>query len=276
MKQTLFFLLILAGCSGLERSEKEKIKKANLSYQPIFRLHDEAILGPNEAIQLQRDKYPWEKQIAGRFYEITKEFFRCKGSASHPEMSIPSESSQFVLIKDCGGIDKHSLPVKNQKEFIYPVLIELLNFIQKQLQAKVVITCGHRCPAHNTYSDPSTKAKISKHQIGAEVDFYVEGYEHKPHEIVQLVKQFYQENPRYSGLKEFQIFSLVSDSQDPNRKSAFQNKEILVRLVKKNEGRDFDNRHPYPYLTIEVKYDIEEQRRVDYSWKEAHQGFMQN
>ena len=35
----------------------------------------------------------------------------------------------------------------------------------------------------------------------------------------------------------------------------WQNKEILIKLYQKDEGRDLDNRHPHPYISIQVRYD---------------------
>ena len=269
MKRLGFVVILLASCSSMERSEKDKIKKSNMTYQPLVRQKHEKSLPQGEMIPIEREKYPWEKQLSGRYSPITKEHFRCKGNPLNPQIQVASETDAVRVLRDCGGIDKHSLPVKGDKEFIYPVLIEILNEIQKKTSAKVVITCGHRCAEHNSYSDQSPTGKFSKHMIGAEVDFYVEGYENKPQEILQVVRQFYLENPRYQGLKEFQIFNKATANK-------IENKEIAVTINPKNEKRDYDNRHPYPYLTLDLKYDFDSKKKVEYTWKEAHSNIMQN
>ena len=268
-KSGLFLFLLAVGCSGLEKSEKEKIKKANLVYQPILRNSNEKTIEDLDRQFVVREKYPWEKELVGRLSPITKEYFRCKGNSLNPPLQLAFENEATRLVRDCGGIDKHSLPVRDQKEFIYPILIELLNEVQKKLLAKVVITCGHRCPEHNRYADQTKAGLVSKHQIGAEVDFYVEGYENKPAEVLQVIRQFYLENPRYQGQKDFQVFNTSS-------KTRIENKEICVFIHDKNELRDFDNRHPYPYITIELKYDTELKKKVEYTWKEANMKLMQN
>jgi hypothetical protein len=51
------------------------------------------------------------------------------------------------------------------------------------------------------------------------------------------------------------------------------NKEILIKLYLKNEGRDFDNRHPYPYVSIQVRFDRELNEKVVCSWQKAFNGY---
>ncbi len=269
MRRSIAVFLIFSACSGLEKSEKEKLKKANMTYQPIIREHHEKTIEELDFNPISREKYPWEKELVGRFSPITKEYFRCKGNALNPQIQVAFENEATRVVRDCSGIEKHSLPIRDKKEFIYPILIELLNEVQKKLSAKVVITCGHRCPEHNLYSDQTAQGRLSKHQIGAEVDFYVEGYENKPSDVIQIIRQFYLDNPRYQGLREFQMFSQT-------QKGKIENKEIAIILNGKNERRDFDNRHPYPYITIELKYDLESKKKVEYTWAEAHTKLMQN
>jgi hypothetical protein len=146
-------------------------------------------------------------------------------------------------------------------------LIDLLNFIQEKTHAKVVITCGHRCPLHNAYADSSNST--SKHMIGAEVDFYVEGMQEQPEEIVSLLQQYYQ-TPEYGH----EYLDFARAYHNPNVSTpACYNKEILIQIYQKDEGRDFDNRHNYPYICIQVRYDREHRERVIYSWPKAHKGF---
>ena len=59
-------------------------------------------------------------------------------------------------------------------------------------------------------------------------------------------------------------------------KTKFENKEILAYINQKDERRDLDNRHPYPYITLEVKYDIDQKKKVEYSWKDANTKMLLN
>ena len=125
----------------------------------------------------------------------------------------------------------------------------------------MIITCGHRCPIHNLYADPSKKARTSKHQVGAEVDFYVEGMEHAPQTVAEILMDYYKQKETDHRYTKFQPTS-----------KGWSNHEVAIRLYHAEEERDLDNQHPYPYLTLEVKYDRENKRRVFYSWHQAHSG----
>lgn len=266
----LLVLLTLAACSGMEKSEQEKIRRQNATGEFVYRHHDEYLYAVDVPKHRIREKYPWEQAFIGSLPKITKEFFRCKGSSlnpAHVNYADPANGVNF----DCGGLDKHSLPIRNNKEFVFPILIELLNYIQTKTGKKVVITCGHRCPQHNIYSDPSAPNQSSKHMIGAEVDFYVQGLEHKPEEIVSLLMQFYKETPGYQGIKDFEVFQRYDKSDISTQ--PWYNKEVFIKLQKKNEGRDWDNRHPYPYLTIQVRQDRDLNQKVAYTWQKAFHEF---
>lgn len=268
MKRWCLSFLFLISCSGLEKSEKEKVKKANMTFHRILRKEDEITIQELDLSPKLREKYPWEKDLIGKLRPITKEYFRCKGNISNPPVQIAFEDDASKVVRDCGGVERHSLPIKDQKEFVYPVLLEILNDIQKKLGSKVIVTCGHRCPEHNRYADPSKAAKTSKHQIGAEVDFYVDGFEYKPALVLNAIKQFYEDHIRYKQVKDFASFTAS--------KTKFENKEIIAYINQKDERRDLDNRHPYPYITLEVKYDIDQKKKVEYSWKEANTKMLLN
>lgn len=247
MKQCLFFFLfilsLLVGCSGLEKSEREKVRARNLTIRPIERQSDEFFFEKTDHPPKKRAPYPWEGRSVGGFPRITKEFFRCQGNLLNPPIQI-LQNGNVIYHLDCGGIEGHSLPLKEGKEFIYPILIDLLNHVQKETGKRVVITCGHRCPTHNLYADPSKQGRTSKHLVGAEVDFYVEGLEHSPQTVIDTLLTFPQ------------------------------NKEAVFTIVHESEGRDYDNNHPYPYITIEVRYDRESHRPVSYNWHQAHNGYI--
>ena len=182
-------------------------------------------------------------------------------------------SEQSESISDCGGRSRHGLPIIHGKEGVYPILIDLLNYIQRKTGRRVVITCGHRCPAHNTYADCSKENRISKHQIGAEVDFYVQGMEERPLEIVGLAMQYFQESPVYANDKEYLDFQRYTGSDTQTAIQPWFNKELLIKVYQKDEGRDQDNRHPHAYICFQVRFDKKSKERVVYSWGQAHKGY---
>lgn len=267
----LFYLsLIFTSCSGLEKGEEQKLRRQNAKAELIYRRHDE-IHYAIPAIQGRvRDHYPWEEGYVGRFPPITKEWFRCRGSGMNPPHTIKKEGQPSLYHIDCSGSERHSLPLRNGEEFIYPILLEILNDLQIKTNQKVVVTCGYRCPQHNTYADASTPNQISKHMIGAEVDFYVQGFETRPEEIIKLIMQFYKEKAHYLGKKEYQNFERYEKKDTDVTTPPWYNKEIFIKLYKKNEGRDIDNRHPYPYISLQVRYDKDLNEKVTYSWQKAN------
>jgi hypothetical protein len=267
MQQTLAFiiLLVLSSCSS-DFQKKGELKQRG---EIITRRHDEfAFTFPNPE-HVQPEHYPWETSLAGNHPRITKEHFRCKGSNSNP-VRIGMVEGKSTPFYDCGGSAKHSLPLRNGNEFVYPILIDLLNYIQTKTGQSVVITCGHRCPIHNTYSDPNNEH--SKHMVGAEVAFYVKGKEQKPEAIVELIKQYYANhtNAQYREFKRYE----KADSGVSTK--PWYNKEIYIKLFKTNEGRNFDNRHPYPYISMQVRHDAELNQRVIYDWNAANKNFLRN
>lgn len=266
----LLGLVFLLGCSGLEKSEQEKIRKVNAKVEEIYRLDEEKAFSIETPTQRVKEPYPWEKKTAGKYPRITKEYFRCKGNAENPLIKV-NKSGEMTAQFDCGGFDKHSLPVREEKEFIYPILIDLLNYVQEKTERKVVITCGHRCPDHNLYADASIKNQSSKHMLGAEVDFYVKGMENKPEEVLKLIFEYYEKNTEDPS---YQKFLKSTSGESGSRGVSWYNKEVFIRISDKNEGRDLDNDHLYPYLTIQVLYDVSSKRKVIYSWQEAFNGFM--
>lgn len=236
---SLFFLL---GCSGLEKTEYNKLRKKNCTGEYIRRIHrDKYEIDVVPTLQKQ-EQYSWEDPNKEYLPKITKDFFRCKGNPLNP----PNNN-----LKDCEGSHRHSLPLIHGKEGVYPILLEVLNYIQSKTKQKVAITCGHRCPTHNAYAE-SSKVK-SLHMYGAEVDFYVKGYENKPLDIIELIQEYFQNQPRYKHKSLYRNFNRkrTNSVQTPQ----WVNKEISIALYLKSEGRDLDNRHPYPYINIKVNYD---------------------
>jgi len=223
-------------------------------------------------VPLKRVAYPWEEAWLCRYPKVTKDFFRCQGSHLNPPHLV-QKNKEIVRIYDCGGCQKHSLPLKDQKEFIYPILIDLINYLQTKTGKRVVITCGHCCPDHYAYLDPLSANKFSKHMLGAEVDFYIEGMEQEAKQVIDYILGYYREELKYKGLKEFEEFKRDEKNERNQTTLPWYNKEIFVKLFQKNEGRDIDNRHPHPYISIQVRYDWDRKEQVTYSWDKAFHNF---
>ncbi len=273
MLRSIICIFLLASCSGFEKSEYDKVRRENSHGEYIYRKSDSNVFSIEEPSLRKRDPYPWEDSISSNLAKITKDHFRCRGSYSNPPILEEDKSNEVHSFTDCEGSSKHSLSIIHGKEGVYPVLIDLLNYLQNKLKRKVIITCGYRCPIHNTYVDRSKENRISKHMIGAEVDFYVQNMEDKPQEVIEYIFQFYKERPGYRGEKQFEEF-LRYDKDDTNVSTLpWYNKEIFIKLFKSNEGRDLDNRHPYPYISIQVKYDRDLKENVFYTWERARQGY---
>lgn len=150
----------------MEQAEKEKIRRRNCKGEYIYRNQNDYFYPIATPVHQQREPYPWES--VAHLPKITKDFFRCKGSSTNPSLTDASDPSKPVTWNDCEGSSRHGLPILSGKEGVYPVLVELLNYLQKKTGKRVIVTCGHRCPAHNAYSDPTKENRTSKHQIGAE------------------------------------------------------------------------------------------------------------
>lgn len=259
----LFLALVLASCS----SDGQKVRKQNLSGEYVYRLHDEYFFKPVPPTPQTRSNYPWEGKNVGGLPRITKEFFRCKGNPLNPMVVKTKEGKEPIKYFDCQGGRKHGLPIRNGQEFVYPCLVELLNYLQQHTGKRVVITCGHCCPQHNTYADYSPANWSSKHMIGAEVDFYLDGMENQPLALISLIQQYYTEtfpdNKEYTSFQRFEQGGL-NISTPP-----WFNKEVFIKLYLAHEGRDCDNQHPYPYLGIQVRTDRELNAKVTFDPKQA-------
>lgn len=262
----MFLFLLLTSCQNEGTPKDSTLKKKNQVREFITRSEGQLTSIPPLQM-IPPTPYPWEKEKS--LPKITKEYFRCKGSSLNP---IRSEciSGQMVKHLDCGGCERHSLPLKDGKEFIYPILIDLLNHIQEKTGKRVVITSGHRCPDHNTYVDPFPLNQYSKHQIGAEVDFYVQGMENNPEALLNIIFAYYKNNPK----KEYAEFARYEKNDSGVSTPPWMNKEIFIKLYKSGEGRNLDNRHPYPYLSIQVRHDSAKNQRVSYSWDQAFSNFL--
>jgi hypothetical protein len=255
----VFLALVLCGCSGMEKSEQEKIKKMHALSEPILRYAGEQFHAINFPEKKVRERYSWENTLAHQFPKITKEAFRCKGSGN-PKPKILREN---VAIFDCQGADKHSLPLNDDKEMIYPALLEILNYLQDHLRKKVVVTSGHRCYAHQTYLLGTSSGALTKYLIGAQVDFLIDGIQASSEKIIACLSAYYQE--LFPDQKEYQLEKSVA--------GVWQNKEISLKLFAKHEGRNEDNAHEYPYLSIELKHDRLLDKKIQVNMQQAMNGY---
>lgn len=212
--------------------------------------------------------FPWLIKWDSALPPITKEHFRCKGCTSNPWKEYINHRGEKLALLDCEGGQLHSLPLFDSKEGVYPLLIDLLNYLQEQSSHQVVVTSGHRCPIHNRYVDPSSYNSTSKHQLGAEVDFYLEGLEQQPEKAVELIMAY------YSHLSEYGAFERYTKSDTNVRTQPWYNQEIFIKLFQPDEGRNDDNNHPFPYLSVQLRYDRHSQQRVSFSWKSAESGYL--
>lgn len=273
----IFTLLVITfSCISCSSSDEIPTTSSSARFQKgeyIYRKHDESLFAVAPQTPNKPDPYPWELGQVGNHLKITKEFFRCKGSNLNPPKTAQEKGEQ-VQYFDCGGAEKHSLPLRDNKEFIYPILLDLMNYIQAKTNKKVVITSGHRCPDHNNYVDSSSSNLYSKHMVGAEVSFYVQGMEDRPDQVIALLQKYYKDTPKYEGKKEYIEFKRYDKNDAGVSTLPWFNKEIFVKLFHKKEGRNFDNRHPYPYISVQVRYDWDLKEKVIYTWDKATRNYL--
>lgn len=269
----LLTLLLFCGCNSDTSKSVPTADDTNVVGEYIYRMQDDYAFVPPAPTKGKPLAYPWEATASEHLPRITKEYFRCKGSSLNP-VHTAEQNGEVVRFFDCGGVQKHSLPLRDGKEFIFPILIDLLNHVQIKTGKRVVITSGYRCPEHNAYVDSSKPNQTSKHMVGAEVSFYVQSMENNPEAIVRLIQDYYKIKPKYKGQKEFVEFKRYEKEDTNVSVQPWYNKEIFIKLFRKNEGRDFDNRHPYPYISIQVRFDVDKQEKVIYDWNQAFRNYL--
>ncbi len=228
-------LLFLWSCSGLPQSESKEKHRTNLLVEPITRQSLDCFFELKDPEQAEAPpSYPWQDKYISKMLRINKEFFRCKGNPLNPPLRVITNEGHITYQIDCEGSDMHSLPIRNGKEFIYPTLIDLLNHIQVKTGKKVIITSGHRCPTHNLYVNAKAKSSVSKHLMGAKVDFYVEGMEENPLKVIPFLADFCATKP------------LIK------KEEKWVNQDMTITCHGAGEDRNGDNQHPYPYITVEL------------------------
>ncbi len=259
---TLLLLMMLASaCSGFEQSEKRRIRQCNEKEGKIFRLSGESLFSFAPIERKELEIYPWEVRESLEFPRITKEFFRCHGSQHHPHKVVESENKE-IEIYDCNGIDEHGLVMKGGKEYVHTCFLELLNMLQDTFHQRVVITSGHRCPKHDRFINGYGKEKVTSYQIGAAVDFYVEGQEENSYRVIEKVMNFFCRDKKSQFTKKGE--------------DCWRNHEVIITLNPKTTPRNDDNLHPYPYITIELRYDREDKKPIVPTWRQAHYGYKRN
>ncbi len=263
MRYFLPLLFLAAGCGN---DPSTYLPPPAQTGEYIVRKRDDSLYNIPAPQPRPKPETPW---LVPHFQRITKYHFRCKGRSDNPTYTIEQKRESATFF-DCDGEYHHSLPLNNGEEYIYPILIDLLNWIQEQSGHPVVITSGHRCPEHNNYVDPSPSNQSSKHLIGAEADFYVKGLERDPQRVVEWIRAYYVQHPSKNG-KEFTEFQKQDSTL--SKSPIWQNKEVLVKIVPSNEGRNRDNSHPYPYISIQVRWDQEKNEKVSTTWHKAVNNF---
>jgi len=259
----LLLLLLVTSCSSSDE------------YAPppgefIFRTKDDTRLHFDEYVAKPRPHYPWQTHSESSLHAITKEYFRCKGFALNPPKIVRDHEKEIARYTDCGGGDKHSLPIRNGKEYVFPILLELVNHIQEVTKKPVVITAGHRCPDHNSYVDPSPQNQGSKHLVGGACTFYVKGLENNPEAVVKILLDYYKLQTCYAQQKDYQEFKRFEKATNVTT-LPWYNKEIFIKLYRASEGRDGDNQHSHPYLSIQVRFDRERNVPLTFTWTDAQQ-----
>jgi hypothetical protein len=265
-KKAILLLFILFYVTGCDSQEQESA----IQGEYIYRKSQDVRLQEIRHSLKQPPSYPWQRGKKESLHPILKEHFRCKGSSLNPPKIIRENEKEKGRHTDCGGSDKHSLPIRNGKEYIFPILIELINQIQEVTKKQVVITSGHRCPDHNSYIDSSAQNQGSKHLIGAACDFYVKGYENNPEAIVKIIQDFYKRQARYAKQSDYIEFKRFEKPTNCSL-APWYNKEIFVKVFKATEGRDDDNRHHHPYISLQVRFDRDRNVPLTFTWTDAQQ-----
>jgi len=269
----LFLALSLTSCKEMQsNATTQKETKDHGEY--IIRHDCEKRLDFTPPKVQEQKPYPWQenapKGLSQSLHHLNRDYFRCRGSNLNPTRVLEEKGKETERLTDCGGAEKHSLPLRNEDEYIYPILIELLNHVQQITKKPVVITSAHRCPTHNSYVDPTPQNSASKHMLGAEVDFYIQGLENQPEVAVKIIMDFYKTQARYQLQKEYLEFKRFEKKSNVQT-LPWYNKELFIKVFKAAEGRNYDNRHVHPYVNLQVRFDRERNLAVNFTWEQAQQ-----
>lgn len=252
---------LLLACSGLEQSERRKVREENELVDAISRKEGEQLYPQVVLSKAEPPSYPWQEAWMGSIPRITKEFFRCQGKALNPPKTILKAGKDNLTFYDCQGSYEHGLPIDPQKpgsEHVYPSLLTLLNYLQDQSKKPVVITSGHCCPKHWNYLHAGKEQKEHKHMIGAAVDFYLDAEDSAY--VIGLLKKFYQE-------QEPDLGSLKEKEGDP---SVWTNKEIYLKLYSSSEESNFDNEKTPYHFCLQLRYDKVNKKLLTFRWEDSY------
>jgi len=109
--------------------------------------------------------------------------------------------------------------------------------------------------------------------MGAEVDFYVKGLEWSPEAVVNIIQNYYQKHSSFKTNTQFTDFERYE--QETNVSTLpWYNKEVFIKLFKRDEGRDLDNNHRFPYISIQIIWDREMDEPIQYSWSKAFNNYL--
>jgi hypothetical protein len=134
-------------------------------------------------------RVPWIRYEIGphaTWQTLTRDHFRCKGKGARAPLAL--EDGNYLF--DCWGFE-HGLPWIQEKEFVEPLLLRVLNAIQQELQTSVLILSGHRCPAHHRFITHGKGSPSDRHLIAAAADFQVRGFEKTPLMVVSTVQKIF-------------------------------------------------------------------------------------
>ena len=260
MRSICFILLFLqVSCSTADEREKSQRMSNNKAVEKIYRLSHEKVYVEEDRVLATRELYPWENET--EFAKITMNTLRCRGDNTH----VPRHKKDKEYV-DCNGMHDHGLPYVDGEEFVYPVLVSLLNKIQNSFNKRLIVTSGHRCPRHNNYLTLGA-SKISKYMIGAKVDFYVEGMEEGVDDVIERIMYLYENDS-----DEYRRFTKTTGQ---GHFPAWRNKEISISASSEGE-HSVTLKKNHPVITVEVRWDRERNQRVNLDWKKAYQGFIVN
>lgn len=258
-KHLILLAILCCSCDDASSRVKKKRKKNNYVCEKIYRNSDEFFYQEDHLVIAEKTFYPWQSR--SNFTQITMNTLRCRGSDSHKSYKIGKKT-----VEDCNGLHDHGLPYKDKQEFVYPVLIDTLNYLQDSLQKEVVVVSGHRCPKHHRYVTRG-QSRLTRYMIGAKVDFYIKGYENDLGKVIETIATRYaNDEKRY---KEF-----VKSAQKDGTYS-FRNKELRISYGVNAEAKKFDNVH-FAVISLEVLYDREKDQRVYLEWDQAYKGYIRN
>jgi hypothetical protein len=228
----ILLFVALVSCNRVQKRHEKQVRNYYKKVGHISRYKNQRQFSFTVGNPRSAPEYPFSTTNRYGLRKITKELFRCKGSGA-------SKLTENGWLFDCNAIHTHSLPVQDTREFIYQEFLDLLNALQDKTGKRVLVHEGHRCPKHNHYLDSSYKNSFSKHQIAARVTFSLQGYSLP--ETIDVIREYYTScnNPLY--IKAEGIWS---------------NKYIRVYAMQP--------------IALELMFDRDSQKRVEYSYRQAH------